>query len=244
MPAQPSLIKLIQGNSRVTINPLGFRIESLVLNGIPYLGYIARGDGKVASSHPCAPIFGPETTTHFNLTQHGEMRNTLAKIVSQNNHQLILEHLITEGSYPPGVEIIEDYQLTDKSFSIKTTITNRSNGAVPINFAHHFYWLTPKGWNNLKINQESVADLVKNDRGFYWGEENIIKLEGLPELLIRQDNLPYVQLWCYGSKNTFDQDYVCIEPAMGPPKSTFLGSKNSLINPQQTKINQIKISIN
>lgn len=238
-----SIIQLISGKNRVEINPLGFKIEYLSLDNYIYLNKFVRSDGKPGTSHPCLPIFGPEITTNFNLLQHGNARNSMAKIITQSATQLKLRHEVSEGDYPAGLIFEQDFKLTTQSFELKSTFTNTSHQPLPVNFAQHFYWNAPKGWAELKINHKNMAELVKGDQGFEWQKENIIEIPSLPAIILKQTNLPYVQLWSGQKDNTYDQNYVCIEPAQGKPRSNYFGSKESLIYPQQTINIKIDLSL-
>jgi galactose mutarotase-like enzyme len=238
------IIKLSNRNSYLTINLLGSLIEDLVIKEVPLLGQVKRGDGKVVSSHPCAPIFGPETITKYGLPQHGSMRNNLATLVEQTENQLELQYEINNPNYPPGILVKQNFKIEEDKIFLTTTFINQGQQDAPINFAQHFYWLTPLGWQSLQINNKRMEDLVKQDQGFFWLEENIVSIEGRPNITLTQSGLPYCQLWAYRENNNFDTNYVCIEPAMGPPRRNFFGSSKSLLKAGETKELKISISIN
>lgn len=238
-----STIRLYKNKSQVIINPLGFKIDLLQLDNQVVLDKFVRGDSKSTSSHPCLPIFGPETNTNYGLAQHGNTRNSLAEVVEQTSTTLVLRHQINEGTYPPGLVFQQSFNLKDNEFGLKSTFINEGKRPLPLNFAEHFYWNTPRGWQDLKINNEDAAVLVKNDKGFLWQNKNIISISGQNDILLEQENLPYCQLWTFSKNGKYDQSYVCIEPARGKPRSTYFDSTESILKPNEIIKTEIKISL-
>lgn len=210
-------ITLKSGQNSVTINQTGSIIEELIINNTKILGRFTRIDNKSAASHPCTPIFGLEKTTNFSLPRHGSARNQDWTIIDQTNNFLTLELKINDGQYPKGLIAQQKFDLTDNNFSITTTHQNLSSNDLPVRFGEHLYWNTPKGWDDLKINNQPVSDLVKKDTGFIWPEKNIIEISGQPKIRLIQKNLNWVQLWTAQNDNQFDNNYVCIEPAQDKP---------------------------
>lgn len=211
------------------INPMGARIERLVLDGFPILVSVERGDGKKASTHPCTPIFGPETTTSFGLSQHGAMRNSLCEVKYENGRKVELWHAIDEGEYPKGITVKQTFELVDNSFQVMTFHWNNGEETAPVNFGEHLYWNAPYGWEGLEINGKDVTETVKKDGIIPLGSKTSIKIPGMPEVILGQINLPYANLWAYQDPETglYDTHYVCIEPIQYRPEE--FGTQKTMI---------------
>lgn len=213
------------------VNPLGARIEEVVLGGFPILVSVQRGDGKHASTHPCTPIFGPETHTSFGLPQHGAMRNSLCQVMHTGAREIELSHDIHEGTYPEGVRVRQVFKLIDDKFYVMTFHVNEEKDPAPVNFAEHLYWNAPYGWEGLKVNGEDVTEAVKNDGIISLKDQSLIQIPGMPEILLGQINLPYANLWAYQNPETgnYDNHYVCIEPVQHRPEE--FGSAQTMLYP-------------
>ena len=238
------MIMLQNGNSELVINPDGGRIESLKLDGHHILVSVTRGDGKKGSTHPCSPIFGPETTTAFGLSQHGPVRTTVMETHHQSKDSVTLTAEIKQGSYPESVFIEQLFELGPQSLIITTTHINNGSQAVPVNFGEHFYWSTPRGWNTITLNKVAVADKVKSNGTAPLDKVNVIEIEGLPLIRLEQSGMNTAVLWAYKKTyGTFDTDYACIEPAEGDPMADYFGTKESLIAPNTHRVTTLHISI-
>ena len=238
------MIMLQNGNSELVINPDGGRVESLKLDGHHTLISVTRGDGKKGSTHPCSPIFGPETTTAFGLSQHGPVRTTVMEVVHQTQDSVTLTTEIKQGSYPRNVFIEQLFELGPQSLLITTTHINNGSQAVPVNFGEHFYWSTPHGWDDIKLNGITVADKVKSNGTESLNKVNTIEIEGLPPICLEQTGMNTAVIWAYKKTDgTFDTEYACIEPAEGDPMADFFGTKESLIAPNTRRVTTLHISI-
>lgn len=231
--------------SRMIINPQGARIELLNLGGREIFKALTRGDGKAASTHPCTPVFGPETITSFGLSQHGPMRNDLTEVIKNDANNVELRYIIDSGTYPFGMQVEQVFSLAGKSFTLETTHTNNGKEAAPVNFGEHFYWLAQKGWKGLTVNGEDVTNAVENDLVIPLNSRNIIVIPGQEEIVLEQEGMPYANLWVYRDENTgkYDQHYVCIEPVEGDPTKDSFGSKGSYINPGSSRKTSVTISV-
>jgi len=229
--------------SRMVINPQGARIERLSLGDRLVFGSVVRGDGREASSHPCTPIFGPETNTSFGLPQHGPMRNELCTVEERGPNLVILSHEIKSGSYPQGMHVRQSFAMFGNNFTLETVHTNNGEQDAPVNFGEHFYWAAPNGWEGLRINGDDVTDAVKNDLVIPLQARNQIVIPGLPEIILEQEGLPVANLWVYHNEETgkYDQDYVCIEPVEGDPTKNSFGSPESMIAPGSSRKTLITI---
>jgi glucose-6-phosphate 1-epimerase len=223
--------------NKLIIDSQGVKIKELILDGQKILTEIVRGDNKKASSHPCIPQFGK--TNLYNLPQHGSARNMeFASSVSQSEILLGLD--IHDGEYPDGLRFKQKNSLTDEEYELTTEIANNSLQDLPVNFAQHFYWATPVGWESLRINGVNVAEIVKSNAPIDAKEENIIEIPGQNPIILIQQGFSNLHLWAYKSENgKYDQNYVCIEPTEGEPER--FGAQESIIHPGKTKIFKLVI---
>ncbi|MDO8620712.1 MAG: hypothetical protein Q7R31_00285 [Candidatus Levybacteria bacterium] len=237
-------IEIKKGLSRLAINPHGARIEELTLKGQKILTKVRRADLTQASTHPCIPIFGPETTTRFGIPQHGSARKKDFDVSIVEGH-IILSQEIVDGQYPKGLSIRQVHSLSEEEYSLTTIVSNSSTEALPVNFAEHFYWDTPGGWGGLIINGKDVEDIVRRDGAIpALKGKNVIHIPLRREIILDAKGFSILQLWTgKNPEGKFDQHYVCIEPAEGNPAENFFGSKDSMIKPQQSRTTEIKISL-
>ena len=240
------IVKTIEGEkglNKLAINPYGGRIEELVLEGQKIFTSVKRGDGKDASTHPCIPIFGPETTTSFDLPQHGSARNKDFQ-VSTVRGDIALSQRIEDGQYPQGLSVTQVHNISDRSYSLVTTNSNNGDQDLPVNFAEHFYWDTPEGWEGLTINGVDVTDIVKKDGAINLLDENEIIIPGQKPIVLKQRGFSIFQLWAgKNPADEYDKHYVCIEPAEGDPAKDFFGSDRSMIKPGESRTTEIVVSV-
>src|SRR3989338_8995232 len=154
--------EVISGKDRLTINSHGGLIEELILNGTKILTTVTRGDGKKASTHPCTPIFGPETTTSYGLPRHGPMRTSQTKIKPQKDGASI-EYHVKSGSYPEGLKVKQFIRIGNGIFTLDTQHINTSDQSLPVNFGEHLYWDTTEGGEGVQINGVDVTKLVEQN---------------------------------------------------------------------------------
>lgn len=253
------IVKRIEnGNlsSEMVINPHGARIEELRLLGVKILSTVKRGDGKEGSSHPCSPLFGLEIDTHFGLPQHGTMRDSQCRVVKNERPRstVVLNYKLNkgvkQGSYP-GVKVSQNFELSNGVFTLDTfhsvrpdSPSNPSKVAVPVNFAEHFYWDTPQGWEGLRINGIDVTNIVKQDGIIELGERNTIEIPEMRTIILGTEGFGFAKLWAFKNPETgvFDSNYVCIEPVEGDPTG-FFGSEKSLIKPGGIRETKVRISL-
>lgn len=241
------VIKTIEGEkgkSKLVVNSHGARIEELILGGQKIITKVKRGDGKDGSSHPCIPQFGPETTTSFGLPQHGSSRNKDFRLLT-TDEGIVLSQDIEDGKYPEGLRINQIHSLSDGNYSLITKILNNGDHDLPVNFAEHFYWHAPKGWEGLMINGVDVTDIVKKDGAINLLPENKIVIPGQKPIILKQKGFSIFQLWAYENPETgeYDKNYICIEPAEGDPAKDFFGSKESIIKPHEFRTTEIVVSL-
>lgn len=236
------MITLQQHQSAAGINPDGGRIEYLRLKGIELLTTATRGDGKKGSTHPCSPIFGPETTTHFGLAQHGPVRTTMMNIDEETETTAKLTATVEQANYPHGLHIEQQFTLTETSFTIITTHTNTGNDALPVNFGEHFYWNTPARWDTLMLNNQLIDKEVKANGTAPLNGTNTIQIPEMPPITLEQEGMPVAVIWSYKHRdNTYDTAYVCIEPAEGNPSENYFGIPSSLILPNSSRSTRLVI---
>lgn len=231
------------GRDRLSINPHGGLIEELILDGTKILTTVVRGDGKKASTHPCTPIFGPETTTSFGLPQHGPMRSSETEIRTKKD-RVSIEYDVKGGSYPDGLNVRQSFRIRNGTFTLDTQHRNTSSQSLPVNFGEHLYWDSPEGWSGLKINGADVTELVEQNGVIDLLSENEILIPGKPPILLKQKGLTKAVLWAYKDGNgKVDESYVCIEPVEGDPLSDFFGKPESMIDPGTSRSTSLEISI-
>lgn len=238
--------RILIGRSELEIFSLGARIGSLKLNGKSLLFDGLRGDGKHASTHPCSPIFGPETTTHFDLPWHGPMRNAQCILRRDQNNDLIVVYNVSGiGKYPEGLTVMQRFHLENYKFVLRTIHMNSGKEDVPVNFGEHFYFLAPKGYKGLIINGEDVTGKVENNQVISLGKENRIEIPGQEPFLLRQQGFGVANLWAHIDPKTREADrgYVCIEPVEGDPNEDFFGSQASLIKSHGARSTEIILQL-
>jgi galactose mutarotase-like enzyme len=242
---QAKTTEIVKGKNKLVINQLGARVEELILGGQKIFTKVVRGDGKEASSHPCIPQFGPDNSGIYNLPQHGSARNKdFKQFVSDGKITLSLS--IRDGNYPEGLNIKQEHSLTNEEYILRTIVSNFGFQSLPVNFAEHFYWDAPDGWEGLKINGINVTEVVKKDASIEIKPENIILIPGQKAIILNQKGFSIFRLWAYGNPQTdeYDNNYVCIEPVESDPEGNFFGSEKSIIKSDQSKVTEIKIQLN
>ncbi len=135
----------------------------LTLDNNQILVSVIRGNGKPAETHPCTPIFGPDSNNLFGLTQHGNMRNEPCQVETQDN-EVVITHNITDASdrYPSGVVAEQKLIVKDGVFSLTMTHTNTGKKEAPVNSGEHCYFNAPEGYKGTYINRINVTDLIEN----------------------------------------------------------------------------------
>jgi galactose mutarotase-like enzyme len=135
--------------------------------------------------------------------------------------------------------------LKDKECALITKVSNNSNQDLPVNFAEHFYWYAPNGWEGLLVNGTDATEVVKKDASINLLSKNEIKIPGQKTIILEQKGFSIFRLWAYKNPKTgeYDNNYVCIEPAEGDPVQNFFGSEKSMIKPGQSRITEITISL-
>lgn len=114
-----STVELSSGEgNRAVINTQGARIEVLELDGARILRPVVRGSGKLGSTHPCSPNFGPDTI--YGLPQHGPVRNELWRINYQRGQKLQLACTIRHRNFPEGLKIVQSFILDRNFLMIRT----------------------------------------------------------------------------------------------------------------------------
>jgi galactose mutarotase-like enzyme len=219
------------GNSKLVMESHGAVIAELTLGGQRILADAKRADGKRGVTHPCTPIFGPETTTHFGLPQHGPMR-TSETTMQKTSDTVIVEYHIDCGTYPKGMYVKQTAHLTQDTLTLTTTHANAGDEPMPVNFGEHLYWDTPDGWEGAEVNGQIVAELAKATGVIDLQEKNTIELPGKKPVHITQLGLQKAVCWAAGSSEKgFDSTYICIEPVEANPQENAFGSPSSMIAP-------------
>lgn len=243
--ANPIEIRSPQGDL-LTVNPLGARI-GVNLGNTRILTSVTRGDGKLGETHPCSPIFGPDKNNLYGLSQHGNMRNELCEITEAGSDTVVVSHKITDspGRYPQGVRIEQQLNVRNGTFMLHMTHTNDGETEAPVNGGEHCYFAAPQGYRGTLINGKDITSLIEADTAIPLEANNIIKIPGLPELILTQEGFRFAMLWVgRNTQGKTDGDYVCIEPVEGNPMGEYFGSSESMIPPHASRVAQFTISIN
>lgn len=232
-------------HNTATVDTHGMKVDGLTIHGHAILTAAVRGDGKRGATHPCSPLFGPERNTSFGLSQHGPVRNTLASSMRMDDGSAELYTHVNEHEYPSGLIIRQLFKLEADTFSITTIHENTGRTPVPVNFGEHFYWNAPDGWDGVMLNGENVTDLVKKNGTAPLTTVNTISIPGQPEIRLEQQGMPCAVLWAYRNPETesYDHQYVCIEPAERDPASDFFGTQESMIAPGKTRTTFLAITV-
>lgn len=233
-----------RGNANLTINSHGAKIEELTLGGQKIFTKVQRGDGKEGCAHPCIPQLGPETTTSFELPQHGSARGQDFNLVSSDD-EIVLSRDIEEKKYPKGLHIEQKHNLSDNKYSLTTTVSNNGDQEAPVNFAEHFYWYAPDGWVGVTVNGVNVEDMIKQDKAIPLQAENRIEIPGQKPIILKQKGFSVLQLWVGKNSKTgeYDENYICMEPAEGNHAENFFGSEKSMIKPGDKRKTEVTISL-
>lgn len=241
----PRVLTEIVENGTVIVNQNGARIEELKLDNQLLLAKIVRSNGKEASTHPCVPIFGPETSTRFGLKQHGEARNQLWEMSDKKNSGIVLSYKVQDRGYPKGLMVTQRFTIVNGVFQLVTECINTGKKSLPVNFGEHCYWSTLQGgWEGLTINDVDVTEEIKETGIIELQSRNIIRFPDKKKkpIVLEQNGLEYAVLWTDSPDNP-QANWVCIEPVEGNPKENFFGSKESVIPPGKSRKTELKISI-
>lgn len=214
----------------------GGRIVSLKRDGQQILGTFQRIDEKKGNTHVCVPNFGEEGVKEYDLPFHGPARNEEWVLVeeTENKIKISYEFKATE-KYLSNLLIEQEFKL-ENGFKHKVMVRNIGDKDVPVNVAIHNYWVANNGWLGLKINDVDVSQIVKNDDYFDVGSKNIIIFPNNRKFNFNLKGFSNVRLWTgrtEGDNAVYDQEYVCIEPAIG--KESYFGSDKSILKTGETK---------
>lgn len=232
--------KLTAGTTNsLIIEHLGAR-KILTLDNHLILTKITRGDGKIASTHPCTPIFGPDRNNRFGLIQHGQTRNQLCAVRLIDPQTLEITHPIDDPGYPSGITITQKLSLSSQKVNITTSHTNHGRAPAPIIYGEHCYFDAPQSFQGTTINGQDITQIVLSyPNGFPipLTNDNHINIPGKPTIRLTQQALAYAMVWVgyHPETGNQDSDYICIEPVEANPLSDFFGSEASLLQPGQTR---------
>lgn len=232
---------VVENKQKMTINPQGAKITSLILDGREQLFSGKRGDGKDGMTHPCMP-FGPDLSGR-NIPQHGPLRNARWEVKEETPSRTVLSYEIDHENYPKGMIVTQEFDLGEHEFSLTTIHHNTGNDAAPVNFGEHFYWSAPNGWEGVTVNGQDVTELVKADQAIALQPSNVIRIPGQPPIRLVQKGFSKAMLWTYKNQETgvFDTSYVCIEPI--ERSSEAFGKPESMVQPGEKRITQLHISV-
>lgn len=224
----------------------GGRILELSNREKKIFGTYTRLDGKLGSTHICAPSFDKEgQDPQWNLPFHGYAR-TLDWIVEKQTETgvTISTHTAPTPTYNALLKLSQTFTM-DQVFLHSVAVENIKGNAVPVNVGLHYYWDTPQGWDDLTINNKSQMTNVKENGHCDLQEVNDIKFPHASYTLTSH-GFQSAALWTSFTTNTMDikqysQDFCCIEPIIKWPG--YFGSEESVIELGTSKVVKLEISI-
>lgn len=237
---------LRSGNSSFEIDLQGARL-SLILKGKHILVPLTntRADGKIGSTHPCSPNFGP-FGKKFDLPQHGPARSALWELVEKkdtaNGGSIAIHYEISGGTYPTNVHITQQFTLQNDVFTLTTIHTNKGLVPCPVVFGEHLYWTAPNGWEDLTINALRCANDIAGDTQKPIPDTNIVSIPGHCTVQLTQTGMHFGRLWAMKHDDgSFDTHYFCFEPLENDEK--LFGSPESMIAPGQSRSCSFALSL-
>ncbi|MDP4009449.1 MAG: hypothetical protein Q8P53_00500 [Candidatus Shapirobacteria bacterium] len=235
------------GKNQLEIDLNGGRIRELKLDDKKILGIFLRADGKEGSTHVCCPNFSIEGG-EYGLVAHGPCRKMEWKVEDIGTDFIKISCILEKGgegmgSYPTSLKIVQIFFLGNY-FEQKVRVENTGDHEALVNVAIHNYWNTPEGWENVKWNGKTVADLIKKDTFINGGirEENEIEIPGLGKILLKQNGLSNARFWAASNNGIYDLNYCCMEPAIGG--EGYFGSEESMVKLGEAKeVSQIILGV-
>lgn len=205
-------MEIIQNNDWIlSIDLNGGRIRELKYKKEIVLGSFKRIDEKEGNTHICCPNFGGEGMEKFNLPFHGPFRNLEWKLINKNKDTIEIE---VESL---GLKIRQIFKLIN-GFEQTIKVFNLENKNKSINLAIHNYWAAEFGWQNCKLNQMMIDNLIKSDTDRDLLSINILEIPGKKKYRWSIEGFKYQRFWTafkeIGNEKKYDQNYICIEPSL------------------------------
>jgi len=236
-------MKIIYKNWSLTLDLNGGRINELSHKDSKVFSTYQRIDGKVGSTHICAPSFDKEGQEKYNLPFHGYARSLLWSCNQQTTTSILISaKTIATEAYPAELELTQEFILVN-SFVHRITIKHISGKPVPVNAAIHYYWDTPRGWGSALLNNKQASDSIKTN-GFTDLQENNILIFPHAQYEVKSNGFHSAALWTSfkidekGSK-TYNQDFCCVEPVIKWPG--YFGTEESILHPGKTVSASIEV---
>lgn len=224
----------------------GGRILELSKREKKILGTYTRLDGKVGSTHICAPSFDKEGQgSQWNLPFHGYARTLDWTVEKQTENSVTISTYTTPTpTYNAQLKLSQTFTM-DLVFSHSVEIANIKGDAVPVNVGLHYYWDTPNGWENVRVNHESQMTNIKENGYCDLQEVNNVEFPHATYTLTSH-GFQSAALWTSFSIDTdgvrhYSQDFCCIEPIIKWPG--YFGEDVSFLTEGQQKIVEISISL-
>ena len=236
-------MKIIYKNWSLTLDLNGGRINELSHKNSKVFGTYQRIDGKIGSTHICAPSFDKEGMEKYNLPFHGYARSLMWSCNQQTATSIrISAKTITSEAYPAELELSQEFILND-TFTHHISIKHISGKPVPINIAIHYYWDTPRGWEESAINSKQLATNIRTN-GYMNLEENNIITFPHARYEMKSNGLRSAALWTSfktdeNGEKKFNQDFCCVEPVIKWPG--YFGTNKSIL--KKGEIKKISISL-
>lgn len=204
------------GNTAV-IDLSGSKIAALTLHGVRVMGQVRRANGRIAVSHFCGPIAGPDRGTPYGFLQHGVERDISWLDISSDEerraHKLVIAGKIIWNNYPDGVYVARTFEVGDDLFRCTSSLLNTKDQGAPYNSRAHLYFLSPKGWEEETINGEAMQKVLKTNGTYMLQDENTVVMPGQYSFQLAQYGLLHGVGWAESNEvGGFIPDWYCLEP--------------------------------
>ena len=224
----------------------GGRILELSNREKKILGTYTRLDGKVGSTHICAPSFDKEgQDPRWNLPFHGYARTLIWTVEKQTESSVTIStYTAPTPTYNALLKLSQTFTM-ELVFSHSVEIANIKGDAVPVNVGLHYYWDTPNGWENVKVNRKSQMTNIKENGYCDLQEVNSVEFPHATYTLTSH-GFQSAALWTSFASDTkgvkqYSQDFCCIEPIIKWPG--YFGSEESIIEVGKSKVVKLEISV-
>lgn len=213
----------------VVLRQEGGRIALSAVDGRPFLSEIVRGNGASASTHVCAPFFGPETVYapefRYGFGQHGPVRNMHWDVLASGRDVIALGARVEHEGYP-SVHVIQRHEVDDNGHTI--VLVQKHSGETgqhaPENMGIHFYWpiLNMTEADQATVNGVAVGRILEDaDHTFIDINDTVnLELPGTGQITLSQEGFETAVVWRGKNPNGDpDRNYVCVEPVRKHPLS-------------------------
>lgn len=236
-------MNITSNNWSLTLDLSGGRIIELSYRDIKIFGTYNRIDGKQGNAHLCVPSFDKEGMETWGLPFHGLVRNSLWSEERKTENEIsISTSTQATAAYPASLKVEQTFTLSDV-FTHTIAVSHSSGGAAPVNIGVHYYWDTPKGWNETQINNTNMKTNIETNGTTILKPINKISFPHASYELTA-NGFQNAVLWTsfktnVGGDKTYSQDFCCVEPVIGWPG--YFGSEESMLKKGEQKVVSLTI---